>query len=298
MPGMGHGGLGRGLLLLLVLTIVLFTFNRARLLARDVATQRLAASRTLADRVEAEAEAALLADLRRLAADREVRAALDAGQLAAVAVAARRHGLEPADATQALSLDESLRVSTSGAFKRQELWDGMRDALEEGEATGLERDEESGTLALVAATLRPSTSGTTTAFAIARPLGSGFVDAIKRATGTDASIYTPDGIRRATTLLDEEGDRRSGEPAASAPWRRWERRQRPFVSASVSRATAVDPIRNRQGTVVAVREMTTPLAYEEGFRRLPGSRRFLMEMLFLGLAALMAALLARPAAAR
>jgi hypothetical protein len=293
------GSLGRGVLLLLVLAAILFTFNHARLLARDAAVQRLAASRTQADRVQAEAEAALLADLRRIAADRDVRAALAAGQLGVAASTARLHGLDPGDGLQLLSVDENLRVSTSGGYKRAALWETMRAALEQGEATGIEGEEESGTLAVVAAALGPdSDRQTTTALAIARPLGPELVDAMGRATQTDVSIYTPDGIRRATTRRSADGDRLDGEPAASALWRRWERRQRPFVSATVRRATAVDPVRGRDGGVVAVRELSTPLAYDEGFRRLPGSRRFLLEMLFLGLAALMSGLLGRPARGR
>jgi hypothetical protein len=293
----GYASLSKGILLLLALAAVLFTFNHARLLARNAAFARLEASRAQADRVLADAQAGLLAELRRLQADPEARAAVEHGQLSALAEATRRLGVDPEAGLQLVSVDESLRVATNGTFKRDALWEATRGALEQGEASGVEADEESGALAIVAA-LRPHTDGPTVALALARPLDSAFLDAVKAATGIDTSLYTPDGIRRATTMTDEGGDRRDGEPAASALWRRWERRQQPFVSATVSRATAVDPIRTRDRATVAVREISMPLAYKEGFRRLPGSRRLLAELVFLGLAALMAALLARPARGR
>ncbi len=286
-------GLLRGLLLLLLLAAVLFTFNQTRLLARDLATRRLGASRLLADQVQAEAETRLLTDLKRLAAEPAVRDALPAGDIAAVAASARAHGLGPGATIQVVSVGETLRVVTSGPFNPRTLWEAMRGALERGEGTGVEQNEQSGGLALVAAARAPATDGTTAAIAMARPLDDAFVDAVKAATGLETSLYSPDGVRRATTLKDDEGDRLEGEPAAGVVWRRWERRQRPFVTASASRATAVDPIRDRHGAVIGVRELTTPLAYNDAIRRLPTSHRFLLELLFLGLAALMAALLGR-----
>ncbi|HEX7126034.1 MAG TPA: cache domain-containing protein [Thermodesulfobacteriota bacterium] len=292
---MSPSGLAKGLLALLGLALVLFTFNHARLLAREAATRRLDQSREEADRVQAAVEARVLEEARRLATAPEVAASLEHAEPAAAVAATRRQGLEPTIGLQVVSVDDNLRVTTSGTFKRAEIWDSMREALETGLAAGIERDEESGALAVTAAVLNRTPGRAATALAIARPLGPDFVDAVKAATGLDASIYTPDGVRRATTLLDEDGSRASGEPAASVPWRRWERRQRAFVTATVSRAAAFDPIRSRQGGVVAVRELTAPLDYELGFRRLAGSRRFLVEVLFLGLAAVMALLLARSA---
>jgi hypothetical protein len=227
-----------------------------------------------------------------------VAAALERGELPAAAAAMRRQGLAPGVGFQVVSVDDNLRVTTSGTFKRGALWESMRRALEGAEAAGIERDEENGALAITAAVLHRTPGGAATALAIARPLASDFTDAIKEATGLDASIYTPDGVRRATTLVDEDGSRANGETAASVPWRRWEHRQRAFVTATVRRAAAFDPIRSRQGDVVAVRELTARLDYDLGFRRLAGSRRFLAEVLFLALAAMMALLLARPAGGR
>lgn len=290
-------GLAKGLLALLGVALVLFTFNHTRLIARELATQRLEASREAADRVQGSREAAALEEVRRLATAPEVAAALDRGDPVEVATAARRQGLEPDTGLQAVSVGEHLRVTTSGTFKRGGMWDSMRRALETGSATGVERDEETGALAITAALLRTA-RGETAALAIARPIGSELTDAIKAATGLDASLYTPDGIRRATTVLDEDGSRADGEAAAGVPWRRWERRQRPLVTATARQATAFDPIIGVHGEVVAVRELTAPLDYEAGFARLPGRRRFLAEVVFLGLAALMAALLARGSRAR
>ena len=295
---MSPSGLAKGLLALLGLALILFTFNHARLLAREAATHRLDQSREEADRVQAAIEAQVLEEARRLATAPEVAASLERAEPAAAVAATRRQGLEPAVGLQVVSVDDNLRVTTSGTFKRAEIWDSMREALETGSAAGIERDEESGALAVTAAVLSRTPGRPATALAIARPLGSDFADAVKAATGLDASIYTPDGVRRATTLLEADGSRASGSPAASVPWRRWERRQRAFVTATVSRAAAFDPIRSRQGDVVAVRELTAPLDYELGFRRLAGSRRFLVEVLFLGLAAVMAFLLARSARER
>ncbi len=293
MEPMQPPALLRGLLLLLVLAAVLFTFNQTRLLARDLATRRLAGSRLLAEQVQAEAEARLLADLKRLAAESALRDALAAGDIAGVAASARAHGLGSDVTIQVVSVGETLRVVTSGPFNPRTLWEVMRGALERGEATGVEHDEQSSGLSLVAAARGPAADGSTAAIAMARPLDDAFVDAVKAATGLEASLYSPDGVRRATTLKDDDGDRLEGEPAASALWRRWERRQRPFVAASATRATAVDPIRDRHGAVIGVRELSTPLAYNDAIRRLPTSHRFLLELLFLGLAAVMAALLAR-----
>lgn len=295
---MPPSGLAKGLLALLGLALVLFTFNHARLLARDAATRRLAQSREQADRVQAAVQARVLEEARRLAATPDVAARLERAEPAAATAAMRRQGLEPGVGLQVVSVDDNLRVTTSGTFKRGEIWESMRRALEEGRAAGIERDDESGALAVTAAVLHRTSGGAATALAIAQPLASDFTDAVKQATGLDASIYTPDGVRRATTLLDGDGSRASGETTASVPWRRWERRQRAFVTATVSRAAAFDPIRSRQGNVVAVRELTAPLDYDLGVRRLPGSRRFLAEVLFLALAAVMALLLARPARGR
>ncbi len=295
---MSPSGLAKGLLALLALALILFTFNHTRLLAREQARQRLDVSRQQADRVQARLLAAALDEARRLATTPQVAAALDRGELPAAAAAARKQGLDPASGLQAVSVDENLRVTTSGTFKRGELWESMRRALEAGEATGIERDDETGALAMTAAVLRRVPDGATTALAIARPLGSDVTDAIKQATGLEASIYTPDGIRRATTLVDEDGSRADGEPARSVPWRRWERRQEPLVTATVRAATAFDPIRNRQKAVVAVRELTAPLDYRDGFGHLRGKPRYLAELLFLGLAAIMAVLLARPSRAK
>ncbi len=292
MAAMQPPGLLRGLLLLLLLAVALFAFNQTRLLARDLAAQRLAASRLLADQVQAEAEAQLLADLEHLAAEPTLRDALGRGEIAAAVVAARAQGLAPGITVQVVSVGEALRVVTSGPFNPGAIWEAMRGALERGNGTGIELDEQSGGLALVAALRLAAADGSTAAIAMARPLDEAFVERVKAAAGLDVSLYTPDGIRRATTLGDD--DARLGGPLASgAVWRRWERRQRPFVTASVTRATAVHPIHNRRGQIIGVREMTAPLPYREALRRLPTNRRFLLELLFLALAGLMAALLAR-----
>lgn len=298
MTGMQSPGLPRGLLLLLLLAAALFAFNQTRLLARDLAAQRLAASRLLADQVQAEAEAQLLADLEHLVAEPSLSSALVRGEIAAAAVAARAQGLAPAVTVQVVSVGEALRVVTSGPFNPGTIWEAMRGALERGNGSGIELDEQSGGLALVAAVRRAAADGSTAAIAMARPLDEAFVDRVKATTGLDVSLYSPDGVRRATTLTDDDGSRLDGQPALGAVWRRWERRQRPFVTASVTRATAVHPIHNRRGHVIGVREMTAQLPYHEALRRLPTNRRFLLELLFLTLAGLMAALLARSGTAR
>ncbi len=286
-------GLPRGLLLLLLLAAGLFTFNQTRLLARDLAAQRLAASRILADRVQANAEAQLVAALEHIAAEPSLRDAILRGEMTAAAAAARARGPDPNVTIQVVSVGEALRVVTSGSFNPGTIWEAMRGALERGSGSGVEQDEESGELALVAAVRRATADGTTAAIAMARPLDETFVDQVKATTGLDVSLYSPDGVRRATTLRDDGGGRLEGLPATGAVWRRWERRQRPFVTASVTRATAVHPIHDRRGHLIGVREMTASLPYDEALRRLPRSRRFLLELLFLALAGLMAALLAR-----
>ncbi|HWP35183.1 MAG TPA: hypothetical protein VNM66_06270 [Thermodesulfobacteriota bacterium] len=287
-------GLRRGLVPLLVLAAALFAFNQTRLLARDLAVQRLGAARLLADQVRAEVEAELLAELDRLVVEPPVRQLLTAADIPAVATALRtRQGARTT--VQAVGTGETLRIVTSGPFNAGTLWETTRAALEHGSGAGVEPDARTGELAIVAATRQASADGGVAAVAIARPLDESFAALLKARTGLDVTFYGTDGLRRASSLA-EDGEREGGEPAPGGLWRRWERRQRPFVMASVSRAVAVDPVRTQQGRVVGVREMAAPLPYHEALRRLPTSRRFLLELLFLALAGFMAALLAGGAA--